>query len=400
MLILACLPGTIVGTFLVELIGRKWTYALVALSNSTSWLIIATSSGVSQLILGRSLLGFALGMSYPACYCFIGEVVMVKYRSMLLNIINIGGTFGMLFSDLMGTFYSWRVAAYVITALGLTYFCILLYLKDTYVWYLNHNRIEEAQHAYFWYVRESPANAQDYNDRVNQVKISQGISFRMVARECKKREFIIPLFIMFWFSSTVVFTGGSGIALYSVTIMDRVVNMDEYITTLIIDVIRILAALVTILVLKYFPIRWIINTSSVLCATFLLVFSGSLYWESSWIGFQWIALVAIVSFNFFYSLGYININNISLGELFTGITKSVGTTISVMHLYCMNFIIAQLIPKMFANLGNVWTFLVFAICNIIGGVGLFLFMPETRNFTNEQIRENFRSFGKNKINKM
>lgn len=386
---LTCIPGTLLGGMLHQFFGCKWAFSIISFSNALAWGLLSLSTQVSHLLLGRAFQGLVSGLGFVVGFCFMSEVVDLKYRSILLNMMNIGCALGMLFVDLMGSYYAWQISAYVLSALAVTYFLILLYLKNTHVWYLHRGNVERAKELYFWYKDDSPKSEEDF--RVEQ-KIAQiTITYEELLKEWKRREFLVPFGVVLWFNTTVMCTGGVGISLYSVEIMRSVVSIDEYMTTVITDILRLISTFGINILLKYTSVRFTINLTSILCSTTLLLISLSLYLKDSWSGCSTIALISIWTFNFFFNLGYINLAIISMGELFTGIGKSSGTTLSGMLYFGLFFACGQLVPMIFDNLGHVVAFLMFGCFTIVGGTGLFFIMPETRGVSNEQIRLNFQS---------
>lgn len=389
-LALFCLPGTIIGCFVLDWFGRKWTYAFVAFLNVMTWTIITFATQAWHLFLARILQGLTIGISFPVCMCFVSEVSSVKHRSAFINILNIGVAIGQLMVDALGSYYPWRLSAVVLVGLSIIDCALFLYLNNTHVWYLARKDFEGAKQAYFWYNTTNAENTTDYNQQVEQVDIHNATTRKDYWKACRQREFIIPLLLMCWFYITSGFSGGYAIALYSVQVMRNVVSFDEYLTTIFIDIIRILAAILTAVCVKHLRIRVIINSCVVLCVASLITLCIALFWQDQWSPFRWIVLGAILFYTVVYNIGIINMSNVCMGELFTGVTKPLGTCLSVIFLFGMNFIIALIIPMMFRDLGNVGTFLFFAVCIIVGGVGLFIWLPETRNVTNDQIRNHFK----------
>lgn len=386
---LACIPGTILGIFMLQVFGRKWSYSIIALSNFFAWGTIAMSTQVWHLLFGRALQGLTAGLGFTVCFCFACEVVGLKYRSVLLNMVNMGSSFGMLFVDVMGSFYSWRISAYVLTGLALFYFFIFMYLKNTHVWYLQRGEVERARELYFWYKNDSPKSEEKFSIERKLAEVK--VSFKELRKEWKRREFLIPMGVMAWFTTTTMCTGGFGIMLYSVEVMRGVVAIDEYTTTIVIDILRFISTFGINILLKYTSVRFSINLSSITCASSLLLVSLSLFLKDRWSGCNTIALIAILTFNFFFNLGYVNLGNICIGEVLTGVGKSSGTAVSGMYFFMLYFAFGQLVPVIFDHLGHVVAFLLFGCFTVVGGTGLFFMMPETKGVSNEQIRLNFQS---------
>ncbi|XP_065159045.1 facilitated trehalose transporter Tret1-like [Atheta coriaria] len=273
------MPGAILGPFFLEFLGRKWSYVIIAMWNLINWTILSFSSATWHILLARTMQGLNEGMSYSLSTCFIVEVAPLQYRAKLLNTINVGVALGMLFVDIVGSFNSWRTSALILACLSLIDAIILLFMKNTHVWYLQRGRIDDAKMAYFWYRPQTNENTQILNQEIEIYTQEANISLNELSKEWLKREFLFPLLIMIWFTATMMTSGGYAIALYSVDVMSNVIALDGYTITIIIDVVRVAASISTIFLLEVSPIRWMINAGTFVCSISLLIRAASLYWE-------------------------------------------------------------------------------------------------------------------------
>uniref|UniRef100_A0A2K6JNW8 Solute carrier family 2, facilitated glucose transporter member 10 n=2 Tax=Rhinopithecus bieti TaxID=61621 RepID=A0A2K6JNW8_RHIBE len=112
-LLLGALLASLVGGFLIDCYGRKQAIFgsnLVLLAGS---LTLGLAGSLTWLVLGRSVVGFAISLSSMACCIYVSELVGPRQRGVLVSLYEAGITVGILLSyalnyALADTPWGWR----------------------------------------------------------------------------------------------------------------------------------------------------------------------------------------------------------------------------------------------------------------------------------------------------
>ncbi|XP_039335609.1 solute carrier family 2, facilitated glucose transporter member 10 isoform X3 [Saimiri boliviensis] len=112
-LLLGALLASLVGGFLIDCYGRKQAILgsnLVLLAGSLS---LGLAGSLAWLVLGRSVVGFAISLSSMACCIYVSELVGPRQRGVLVSLYEAGITVGILLSyalnyALAGAPWGWR----------------------------------------------------------------------------------------------------------------------------------------------------------------------------------------------------------------------------------------------------------------------------------------------------
>ncbi|XP_035154674.3 solute carrier family 2, facilitated glucose transporter member 10 isoform X3 [Callithrix jacchus] len=112
-LLLGALVASLVGGFLIDCYGRKQAILgsnLVLLAGSLS---LGLADSLAWLVLGRSVVGFAISLSSMACCIYVSELVGPRQRGVLVSLYEAGITVGILLSyalnyALAGAPWGWR----------------------------------------------------------------------------------------------------------------------------------------------------------------------------------------------------------------------------------------------------------------------------------------------------
>jgi MFS family permease len=105
-------------------------------------------------------------------------------------------------------------------------------------------------------------------------------------------------------------------------------------------------------------------------------------------GSGWELLVCILAYVSFFSVGMGGVYFVVVSEIFPTRIRGTAASLSVVVLWCGNYLISLLFPFMLAALGNI-TFYVFAFMCLLCFVFVFVFLPETKGKTLEDLEKSF-----------
>ncbi|XP_072382154.1 facilitated trehalose transporter Tret1-like isoform X2 [Diabrotica undecimpunctata] len=398
---IATLPmavGSVIGGFCLEKLGRKATHTISCLPIFLGWLLIYLANGISMVLLGRFITGLFTGILTTATAVYIGETCEPSYRGVLLAGISFCVALGLFTSHLLGTFLSWQNTALVCSLLPLISQIIIYFPPESATWLAGKARTEEAEQAFYWYRGASDKAKNELNIllqcRNHQSKESSK-TFKDKINGVLVPEFLKPLGIIAIYIITKQWSGVNAITFYSIHIMQETTGkgVDEYLSTLIIDLLRLFMSVVACVLLKKIKRRPLAIISGVGTFLPLLILSFYIYIAKIYPPFcsSYIPLSCLICFIIFASIGLVPLPSSMLGEVFPLRHRSKGSGISSFIAFSMFFSVVKCVPSMFESYGPSGTFLIFGLVALFSTLFVIVFLPETKDRSLHEIEESFKN---------
>lgn len=102
-----------------------------------AWSTIATAKNVTQLVIGRFIIGLGTGLHFVTGVVYIGEISQASIRGALLTIMSFMYNLGTLASYTEGWFCSYEVINYLNLTTAVTFILLAMCLKETPVYLLR-----------------------------------------------------------------------------------------------------------------------------------------------------------------------------------------------------------------------------------------------------------------------
>ncbi|CAH1275609.1 unnamed protein product [Diabrotica balteata] len=398
---IATLPmavGSVIGGFCLEKLGRKATHTISCLPIFLGWLLIYLANGINMVLLGRFITGLFTGILTTATAVYIGETCEPSYRGVLLAGISFCVALGLFTSHLLGTFLSWQNTALVCSLLPLISQIIIYFSPESATWLAGKARAEEAEQAFYWYRGASDKAKNELNIllqcRNHQPKESSK-TFKDKINGILVPEFLKPLGIIAIYIITKQWSGVNAITFYSIHIMQETIGkgVDEYLSTLIIDLLRLFMSVVACVLLKKIKRRPLAIISGVGTFLPLLILSFYIYIAKIYPPFcsSYIPLSCLICFIIFASIGLVPLPSSMLGEVFPVRHRSKGSGISSFIAFSMFFSVVKCVPSMFESYGPSGTFLIFGLVALLSTLFVIVFLPETKDRSLHEIEESFKN---------
>lgn len=187
--------------------------------------------------------------------------------------------------------------------------------------------------------------------------------------------------IVFFF--VMQFSGVNALAFYTVTILTDVGSgLDAFLATNIIGLVRVIMSVVACILARWFGRRPLSVTSSLGTAATLFGLGT--------VGPGWLPVLLLVLYICFISIGLVPLPWMMMGEVFPAALRGFGSGVTSAYGFLMFFAVVRTGPDLIASIGIHGTFYIYGSVALGGAVFLYIFLPETRNKTLQDIEEAYR----------
>ncbi|XP_075229974.1 trehalose transporter 1-like protein [Lycorma delicatula] len=383
--VLPMIIGCILSGFIMEKFGRRPTQRAFNILFIIGWILISCSNTFEVLCIGRSITGLCVGLFSPLLLVYVAEISDPHFRGVLLATNPLAISVGVLLSHLLGTFFYWKTTASVCATFPLIAFIILLFAPESPSWLILKGHKNQGEQTFRKLRGFSPEASIELKSMLENESSEDQRTNSNNTILCKS--FLRPLFIMLVFFVIQQWSGVNAVIYYSVFILSTTSsNVNEYLSTAIIDILRVFMSTVTCILLKKFNRRSLALFSSIstgislLCLTISLKFAPPEY--------SWITLPFMAAYVCFICTGTVPLPWILTGEMFPSHVREIGSGCCTCFAFLMFFTVVKTSPLLFKELGAGNVFLLFALVALFGSVFIFFFLPETKNRSLHDIEQN------------
>jgi len=145
--------GALLGGFLMEMVGRLRTLQIGAIPCVTGWILIALSTNISMLLIGRLLSGLATALATSPAIVYITEVARPELRGSMISFGPTLASFGMVLSYLKGAYLPWRLVAWLSIIYAVVPIILVQFLvPESPVWLVSKGRLDDAKRSLEWWI--------------------------------------------------------------------------------------------------------------------------------------------------------------------------------------------------------------------------------------------------------
>jgi len=396
------LVGAVVGAVssgrLSDLLGRK----KMIIVNAVIFVVGAVGCGyapnVGVLIAMRVIIGFAIGITSYVVPMYIAEISPTRVRGALVTLNQLMITIGILVSYITdyllsndSNLQSWRwmfLVGFVPAGLLLIG---MLFVPESPRWLIGKGRWKEGRDILMKV--EDPAAVQTTLTQLEQ-EIQQESRQRAGWKELWKPWLRAPLIItvgIFFFQQ---FSGVNTIIYYSPTIFKMAgvgSNTGSILPAIIIGSVNTLACFVSVLLLDKVGRRklYMIGISGMIPSLVLL---GACFHFREKLGASLpvFAVISIVCYIIFIAISLAPLGWLLISEVFPLPVKGVGMSIGSLSHWGFNAVIAFTFLKLVNAFGTDVTFWLYALVCVAGLIWGYIYVPETKGRSLEEIEEHWR----------
>ncbi|KAK9366879.1 general substrate transporter [Lipomyces kononenkoae] len=384
--------------------GRKYSIMFAAVAALLGGIIQASSVNIGMLIAGRIIGGFAVGVMNMVIPVYNSEIAPPGKRGLITGLhgqfVSIGfGTanwIGFACSYATGAF-QWRFPLAFQCLPALIVLIGIFWLPFSPRWLLEKDRVEEAYEILKKLhgaetVEEEELLEAEFLQMKEQIRYDMSLRATGISSLLKKKGNQKRLAISVAVQAFTQLTGvnvmnyyqtdlyaGLGITGHTVLLLSGIFGLDG-------PTFNLLGIL---LVDSWGRKRtlWITNIAMAISITCVMVLTAVFQQSNNQVG-KGFAIAFLFIFSGIYSFGYNSIHYIYVPEIMSQEVRAIGTAFAVEVNVVINIILNQISPIAFANIG--WRYYsVFIATNIVAAVVVFLYFPETKGKTLEEINELF-----------
>ena len=397
-LLFASAVGALTGGRISDAIGRRTTILVMAIMFIVGVLAVVTAPGLAMVVVGRIVLGLAVGAASVVVPVFLAELAPFEIRGSLAGrnefMIVTGQLLAIVMNAIIGNVWGdehagiWRVMFLLAAIPAVLLLVGMLRMPESPRWLVDKGRETEALEILSQLRPEDRAEPElaDVVLARNAEAKRTTMDLRGILRNKNLVKIVLIGCGLGFFQQT---TGINAIQYYG----ERVLEVAGFarggalVASIAPALISVIAAVVALQMMDRFSRRKTFLWGYGLVAVFhvLIGTAGQVLPESTAKAFVLLAL--ITGFVGAMQLCLNVATWVTLSEIFPQKMRAFGMGMSVFVLWMTNSILGLFFPTIIAGLGLSATFFVFAALNVVAFLFVLKWVPETRGRTLEQLEE-------------
>ncbi|WP_214540214.1 sugar porter family MFS transporter [Staphylococcus pseudintermedius] len=388
------LVGAIVGAGLSgplsEKLGRRRLVFMISIVFIIGALILALAPTMEILVLGRVIIGLAVGGSTAIVPVYLSELAPTDARGSLSSLNQLMITIGILASYLVNYTFApiegWRwmlglaVVPSVILMIG------VIFMPESPRWLLEKRGEKAARDVMKLTYPASEIDHEIENmKKINQIadntwtvlKSPWLLSTIIIGSVFALLQQLIGINAIIYYAPKIFATAGFG-------------ESTAILSTVGIGVVNVLVTIFAISIIDKIDRKKLLVIGNIGMVASLLIMSA-LIWLIGVNSAAWIILLCLTTFIIFFGVSWGPVLWVMLPELFPMRARGAATGIAALVLSIGSLLVAQFFPVLTDVLQVQQVFLIFAVIGIIAMIFVIKFLPETRGRSLEQIEQDLRA---------
>ncbi|XP_063834435.1 uncharacterized protein LOC135083658 [Ostrinia nubilalis] len=382
---LTCIVFLLIGSPIVDRVGRKYGLLLVYLPKLVACILLIFGTRIWTLMLARSIEGVSLAFSYVSASTYTAEIADKNIRGSLGTLIQIFRSLGIVGMFSFGPFLNYLNLHIVYIAITIVSALTVVVLPESPYFLYSKGKIEESEEV-LNSLRETKQEVQDELRMFSEGENKEKLDFKQVLR---KRVFWKSMGISVFLSGVGTCTGFSTIVFYLQNLMEEAGTNKPEVASVILGVVQILACFPPIYVSDKCG-RIPILSCNMIIMTFGMVMLGTFFWCKD-NGYEINAFLSILpllsaSIVSFAGSGYGSIVFILIPELFEGAQRALGVSISFIALSLGFFAVGKFYSILLSSIGLSGIFWMYSIICFILSMFTMTCVPETKGKMFDEIQ--------------
>lgn len=377
---------------LSDKLGRRKLVFIIAIVFILGALILSFAQSMVILVIGRFIIGLAVGGSTAIVPVYLSEMAPTDTRGSLSSLNQLMITIGILASYLVNYAFAdaeawrWMVGLAVVPSIILM--AGVYFMPESPRWLLEH-RSEKAARKVMAITRQQSEIDKEIDEMKEIIHISE--STWTVLKSVWLRP-VLLIGCIFALLQQII--GINAIIYYAPTIFSQAGLGDAtaILGTVGIGSVNVIVTIFAIMIMDKIDRKKLLITGNIGMVSSLLIMA-TLVWTTgldSTVG-AWIIVACLTMFIIFFAFTWGPILWIVLPELFPMRARGAATGIATLSLSIGSLLVAQLFPILTSVMGIEQVFLIFAAIGILAMIFVIKYIPETRGRSLEEIEVDLRN---------
>ncbi len=374
---------------LSEKLGRRRLVFIISIVFIIGALILASAPSMEVLVIGRLVIGFAVGGSTAIVPVYLSELAPTEARGSLSSLNQLMITIGILSSYLVNYAFApiegWRWMLGLAVVPSLILMIGVIFMPESPRWLLEKRGEKAARD-----VMKLTYPASEIDGEIENMKKINAIS-DSTWTVLKSPWLLSTIIIGSVFALLQQLIGINAIIYYAPKIFAKAGLGDStaILSTVGIGVVNVLVTIVAIFIIDKVDRKKLLVIGNIGMVASLLIMS-ILIWIMGVNSAAWIMMICLTTFIIFFGISWGPILWVMLPELFPMRARGAATGIAALVLSIGSLLVAQLFPLLTEVLEIQEVFLIFAVIGVISLFFVVKFLPETRGRSLEQIEADLR----------
>lgn len=390
--LLGAMFGSPVSGHLSDQFGRRKIMLITAALFMVGTAIAALASGVTGIIAGRLLIGFAIGMGSYTAPLYIAEVAPFELRGGLVTLNQLAITIGILCSYIINYIFtnfdsSWRLMFGIGFVPALLLSLGMIFLPESPRFLVKQKKLAEAKK-----ILQQLRATNDVSGEMHDIERS------LQSRQTSFREIFSPWVLPVLFLGAMMgliqqVTGINTIIYYAPTIFQLAGFADassSILATVGIGIVNVLATIAAILFLDRLGRRPLLLTGLSGMGLTLLGLSLAFHFGAESPALRWIAMTCTFLYIICFAFSLGAMLWLLVSEIFPLEVRATAMSVAVLSCWFWNFIVSSTFLILLNQFGASATFMLYAIMCALSLIFCYYKVPETTGITLEEIENNIR----------
>ncbi|KAL1117441.1 hypothetical protein AAG570_004767, partial [Ranatra chinensis] len=382
--------------FLVNWTGRKWMALFPAPVFFLTWLLVLSTRSIPVLYAVRIVQGMAIGFAFTGVPMYIAEVAEPRLRGRLCTFVGFMWSLGILYQFCLGPYLSYQLYTWLTLAPTAVFMLTFFWFPRSPYQLLMKGESCQAAKSLAWF--RGASGVEEVADELAKMKQSvfaeadrkAGWKDLIWTQEGRKALAILQLLAVL-----KVMTGGFVVQSYASQALSQVAEGKRPFSPHMGSILMSLLTLAVTLASGYFvdrlgrrPLLLVSSVATTICCllAFAYFLAESLLQHDTPPFMAVLSFIAVVMSTSFSSFGLGTVSITLRSELFPNTTRGLAIGITSTVLTFISFLALKLHQVVADGVGLYLDFLIYALFGAVGTVCIFLFVPETKGKTFDEIQ--------------
>ena len=393
MVVAIALAGAAIGAatagYLSDRNGRRLVILGAGLLFIAGAVISAIAEGVIVLVIGRFLVGLAIGVASMLTPLYLAEISPARVRGAIVSLNQLCITGGILVSYLVGFALAsssggWRWMLALGAVPGVILAAGMLVLPESPRWLAGRGRIPDAN-AVLQHLRGTA----DVSDELNTLRTDLAREGRQLAgaSELLSPRLRRPLIIGIGLAMFQQITGINTVIYFAPTIFQSA-GLSSAATSILatagVGAVNVIMTIVSIRLIDRLGRRQLLFWSLGGMAVTLFVLAGAFFSGASG-QLAWVAVASVAAFVGFFAIGLGPVFWLLIAEIFPLAVRGRAMSLATVANWSFNLIVSATFLNLVGAVGSAGAFLVYGVLSLVALAFIALIVPETKGRSLEQI---------------